>query len=886
MSSAYSSLLRITNEKTAHEHRLLAMRSFAEELRWTPSYEVRGSFGLNFIADHLVVEHGLDNAATISFLKASRRATDLDSAQLQALLTISYNNLVEWHLFVSESDFRWVNNLADRSTEPRADLTHGLAPSDISRLLSSAYLDESAGFEGVRRSLQPCDEALIKIISRWKRLLKADYPNASNRNISALFNALILIRGCEDRDLDRMPGSSRLLLEALDAEDGDSVDLTLVLRTALSKADVATELSEFVSQEALTPFKAVDRATLFNLLRELYAPREARYNFNFALMSKHALSRIYERYVSILRVDDPEETTAGRQLTFVNPAPTEMPPSKSGAVYTPQFIAGFFGRILRQNVTPRKFRELRSIDPACGSGIFLRTLLELQCDPFVPGTTVRIIEQAFDSLEGMDKDPNAYEATRLSLALLHLISTGSLPRASMLRISNEDSIVANLEGRLAARSFGAVITNPPFIKLDDLPPSERETYRLYLGERDLGRIDAYLAFVRLCMDLAEPGGFVCLVLPQSFLTASNAASHRQRIASEFDVRCLVDLSAVPVFEGFGAYSILIVIQRRTVADSIGLPAQIALVTERIGGALQACLDEVDVTTAYHRVFRVPQELFRSKQWILISPEQLRVDERLRTLPHISKFMTINQGFITGADDIFIVPRSRVPRGEERAYAEYLPDRQIQRYQVPNQTDSLVFFPYDGDEQLTERVLRSRFPKTWTYLTSHRNRLSARKSVSSGRVPWWRPARPRKPSTILRPKIVGPHLMLTPRFAVDAEGRFAVSHGPFLIANDASEEQTLIRLFCAVLNSSVCNWHLRTYAPKYAKGYNRLEVAVLRDVPVPDLSRVSAAELSWLVDMVDKLSEHPDDSGEIELDEMIAGLYGFTPSERKELFGIG
>jgi len=184
----------------------------------------------------------------------------------------------------------------------------------------------------------------------------------------------------------------------------------------------------------------------------LYAPRDAAYDFNFALMSKHALSRIYEKYVALLRPEEDHEG-AKRQLSFMAAVPSESAPLKAGAVYTPQFIAGFFARYIRDNVTPRRLRSLRTIDPACGSGIFLRTLLELQCDPIVQGTTPTSIRQAFSQIFGIDKDPNACEATRLSLALLHLVATGKLPQSWELRVSNEDAIKAALEGRLEPGSW-------------------------------------------------------------------------------------------------------------------------------------------------------------------------------------------------------------------------------------------------------------------------------------------------------------------------------------------------------------------------------------------------------------------------------------------------
>ena len=314
---------------------------------------------------------------------------------------------------------------------------------------------------------------------------------------------------------------------------------------------------------------------------------------------------------------------------MVRPLPEEVHQYKSGAVYTPQFVAGFFARFIRDNLTPRSFRELRSIDPACGSGLFLRNLLELQCDPFAQGITPATIDLAFSRTEGIDKDVNACEATRLSLALLHLIATGSLPPAASLRVTNADAIVTIMAGKLDRRTYGAVMSNPPYVKLDHLHPDDRETYRRYLGEQYAGRLDAYIPFVQLCLELSQPGGIVCLVLPQAFLTATNASSLRRQIYDDFDVRCLIDLTAVPVFDKVGTYTILLILQHRGARSTReSPPANVAQVTEAVGSALQACLDGRTVKNQYFSVFSAPQSIFRAKSWILVSPEQLRIDEKL------------------------------------------------------------------------------------------------------------------------------------------------------------------------------------------------------------------------------------------------------------------
>jgi hypothetical protein len=882
MASAYQELQRIVDVSTPPAVKIVAMRGFAEELKWTPSYEFQASFGVEAAGDHLVVEHGLDNSAIISFLKVPYRACDLTASQLRSLLAISYNNLVEWHLFVSQTDIRQINNLAESSNEPNADRIFPLTPHEFTKRLSAFELDRLQGVEGFRKTLRACDDALIQVLTRWKRMLKADYPAADTVNLSALFNAFIFVRGCEDRNLNRAHRNDRVLVSVVNDNDGSEIDLTRVLTQALSRTGVGKLLSDYIDVNRLVPFSAVDKATALNLSRDFYAPLEASYDFDFALMSKHALSRIYERYVTLL---GPSADNNADQLYFINPTPVEQAPNRTGSVYTPQFIAGFFSRFIWQNTTPRRFRALRTIDPACGSGIFLRTILELQCNPMIPGTTPGTINEAFERTEGIDSDPNAIEATRLSLALLHLAATGELPEK--LQIRSGDAILEALENRIIPQTYGAIISNPPYVKYDHLSDAIRGLYRTFLGPEYMGRLDAYIPFVKLCLESVERDGFVCMVLPQAFLNARNAAPLRQLISNGFDVRCLVDLSSVKVFEHVSAYNILLIVQRReSIIATTAIAAQVAQVTEFVGAALQACLDGRSVDTPYYRVFTVGQSFFRNQDWMLVSPSHLAADERLRSLPRLSEYLTVSQGFVTGADEIFILPKAAVPKGEDRIYLNYLPDREIGRYRIPATADQVVFYPYDGLRALGEEEVSVRFPKTWQYLQQNRSKLEARGPVRSGKTPWWRPERPRDPESMLRPKIVCPHLMLTPRFALDSIGHFAVSRSPFSIARDSNEEATLLKFFSAVLNSSVSSWYLKTYAPKYAHGYNRVEANLLKSIPVPDISRVDAGELHRITSAVDRFtSGRASRSLDAEIDELVAELYGFTSLERKNILGF-
>ena len=880
MRTTYEHLVDITYETTSRDRRVQAMKSLARDLDWNPSYEISGSYGVKGVEDHLVVEHGLGNSAVLTFLKGSRRAADLGTPELRALLQLSYNNLVEWHVFVSQSDILYVSNL----TKPLVQ--HSLPVSRTSLIddLSSSNVRRFINIDGFRRNVRACDEALIQVISRWKRLLKADVPGIDNRHLSALFNAIIFVRGCEDWRAESAPGPKGLI-EALQASAGPEVDLGAILDDALRRAGMADDtLRSYIHRERLAPFARCDRATAVGVLQDFYLPSEAAYGFNFALMSKHALSRIYERYIELM---EPGEDTSS-QLAFLNPLPTvRRNAAQAGTVYTPQFIAGFFARYIRVNTTPRAFGTLRSTDPACGSGIFLRTLLELQCDPFMADTTEASIRECFRRVDAIDRDPNACEATRLSIALLHLVATGALPE--VLAVRNLDAIAAALAGELLLGTHDVVITNPPYVSWARLTEEERALYRDYLGEAATGRPDAYLAFIKLCIELVRPSGFVCLVLPQIFLQASNAFPLRQRIAAAFDVRCLVDLSSVPVFEGVGAYPILLVIQRRPEGVIESVDAQVAQVTdENVGSALQACLEGTDVEDPRFRTFSVSQRFFAKKEWVILAPEDLRLEGWLEGHEPLSRFMKVSQGLNTGADDVFIRPRGIVPKGEEAIYRPFLPDRQILRYSLPRSTDRVVIYPFNDGQPLGEAEMRGRYPTTWRYLEDN-PQLRPRRERAPGAA-WWLPERARRPEELLGPKIVGPHLMLSPRFAVDVRGTYVVSRSIFLAPLSPDDDLVSLWFYCGVLNSSLSNWFLNTHAPRYGRGYSRLEVRLLSSMPVPSPTDKPSLTLE-VARMVERLSTGSSSQKAVEeqdaaIDELVLEAYGLSSAERRRLRGNG
>ncbi len=893
MSNKYDLVQQLTSQENFDRSRLL--NDFAYELGWHPSDRLQAAYFGEFTTSHLLVEHGMQNTAVISFLRYPHKYPDLTRTEKNQLLSVSYNNLVDWHIYV-ESDHRTI--VHNRVEPVRIVDRQEISRENYDPLYSDAF--EQIIGRKQNPNLPALDDALIKTISYWKRSLSAELNYAvPNEALSTLFNAIIFIRAIEDHDSRQAEVEERRSPENLVSiwrTSDTSVHETLL--SVLQKRTSGKMPGFLDNAEQLKVFDQLDRGTVSVLFSDFYQNKYVPYKYDFSLMSKHALSRIYERYVSVLRAEESPQLT----FPFLQRLPLEEQSKAYGSYYTPQYIARFFARYLREQMPPRQFRQLKIADPACGSGIFLRTTLELQCDPTYLDVTTSVIRQAFENTLGIDIDENAARATQLSLSLLHLVLTDGLP--DHLNIVQSEAINYILQHPEHSGQYDAVIANPPFVSWDNLTEPMRERIAEFMSDMAGGRIDLNLAFVKIGLDLLKAGGYGCFILPHNFLLKQSSEGIRSLIAESSWIRCLADLSAIPVFGDVGSYVVLIIFQKKPeYADKLPAPpATIVRCQDFVGRALQETVEGKTVRNELYSIYTVAQSTFQQKEWLLVSPEEAAVEEKFSRFQKLEEFFRIRQGMTSGADKIFIVEPDQVPSGEEAIFVPFLPDREMLAYKVPRKAPKYVFYPFVNRQKISGEQLQADFPKTWAYLEVHYDKLSSRKSLRSENKEWWEPIRPRPPENMMRPKLVSPHLVLVPRFSYDANGEYAITRSPLMYAevkdhdeNDedkedyfAGLERDLLRYFLAVLNSSPCHWYISNHSHIYRKRYVMLEPRTLNQTPVPSPENVPHSVMNKLLGLVDLRLETEGLKArqiENEIDEIIANLYQLTDTE-KLVIGMG
>jgi hypothetical protein len=218
MTSFYDIVMHLTSSAVPEAERARMLNDFAYHFGWTPSNGLDISSVSSFANAHLVVEHGLENTAVITFLR--RRFSDLGLEEKRRLLNISYNNLVDWHIQIETDQIIYVFN---RTDPPLVVETYRVSRSELDYLRSTTFEEVSGRRQNP--NLPALDDALLDTISYWKRVLTVELDAPSNGDLSALFNAIIFVRAVEDhfRGIYKSSGggdlTSQALIDACDAPD-------------------------------------------------------------------------------------------------------------------------------------------------------------------------------------------------------------------------------------------------------------------------------------------------------------------------------------------------------------------------------------------------------------------------------------------------------------------------------------------------------------------------------------------------------------------------------------------------------------------------------------------------------------------------------------------
>ncbi len=305
------------------------------------------------------------------------------------------------------------------------------------------YVESNKGKKGTTE----VDTAFLHEIENWRELLARNIAlrnlNLSQRELNfavqQTIDRIVFLRICEDRGMETYGGLMAL-------RNGENVYKRLF--QLFNKADdkYNSGLFHFKKEKGrencdnLTPSLQIDDKPLKEIFKNLYYPESP---YEFSVLSADILGQVYERFLGkVIRL------TAGHQAKI-----EEKPEVRKagGVYYTPDYIVDYIvkntvGKLVEGKRPGPKggVRNLKILDPACGSGSFLigayHFLLDWHRDEYIKdgpvnwskGKVPRVYQSQkgewrlttderkrilLNNIYGVDIDHQAVEVTKLSLLL-------------------------------------------------------------------------------------------------------------------------------------------------------------------------------------------------------------------------------------------------------------------------------------------------------------------------------------------------------------------------------------------------------------------------------------------------------------------------------------
>ena len=263
------------------------------------------------------------------------------------------------------------------------------------------------------------------------------------------------------------------------------------------------------------------------------------WGYDFKYIPVELISAVYDRFLGDLRPDR----------------------RSRGAYYTPRFVADLAISQIADELPMEKLPQLRFLDPACGSGIFLVRCFQLLCEHRRRGAerSVRIpwdsLRAILARLEGWDIDG---AAVRVAVFSMYVALLEEVEPPDIRALIKRGNLLPQLWGRnLRVRDFftvdprdesaeaDVIIGNPPWISRDE--PERRSIDWCRKEQVPMPEKEEAWAFVWKSLRHLRAGGVIAFLLPaMGFLHnyARSAVEARQlllRAARIFRIVNLADL---------------------------------------------------------------------------------------------------------------------------------------------------------------------------------------------------------------------------------------------------------------------------------------------------------------------------------------------------------
>ncbi|MGC4886437.1 Eco57I restriction-modification methylase domain-containing protein [Micromonospora sp. DT227] len=533
------------------------------------------------------------------------------------------------------------------------------------------------------------------------------------------------------------------------------------------------------------------------------------------------------------------QLVSGETVPFLTAIPAES--VEHGEVFTRRWVVELI-LDLAGYTADRDLAELVAVEPACGGGAFLAVMasrLSASCRKHDrPLLDAKSALRAFDLLA-----PNV--ATSRALIRNVLVDEGwSLPEAREATTAWVRQGDFLLDPHVPT-GVDFVVGNPPYVRLEDVPPDRMQAYRAACPTMT-GRSDLYVGFYERALRSLRVGGVLAFICADRWMRNQYGRQLREFVAAGYSVDATISMHDVDAFEEqVSAYPAVTVLRRAQQGAAM-------VADTRRGFGPQDAPELVELIHATEQrtaangsfeVARLPHWFPGGESWPAGSPSRIALietlNDRFPPLEDQSTGTRVGIGVATGADKVFVT-----------THADVEPRRLLPLSMVKDTTSGTFSWsghylvnPWDAEGALVDLAS---LPRLREYYQRHAAALKGRHVAGRRPAQWYRTIDKVDHSLINRPKLLFPDMKTVIHPVLD-EGGFYPHHNLYYIVSDVWD----LRVLGGLLLSGVAQAFVEAYAVKMRGGTLRFQAQYLRRIRVPRPENVSAADCAALAAAFDE-----------------------------------
>lgn len=515
-----------------------------------------------------------------------------------------------------------------------------------------------------------------------------------------------------------------------------------------------------------------------------------------------------------------------------------------GAIYTPDYIIDYLVEQALERSGAAHRPSLRLCDPACGSGGFLIRASgilskELGISP------AAVFER---HLVGFDNDPEAIKSARC-LIELHLLSQGCMIDGRTTRIFEVDTLLDGgeaLRDRAGApEGFDVVCTNPPYVKIQNLPIAYREALASKFDGMAEGSFSLAPLFLKAGFDLLSENGCLAVITQNNLYTSLAGKPIRAFLQREKCVSRIIDFGHQQVFHNASAYTCLVFIDKRS-------NAHLAFGSIRTRPT-KAVLEAAELSL-------IETAELKAEKWRLAARKHLENLAKIEAIgAPLGQVAKIKVGFATLKDAVFLVKGNQdgttassldgactsIELGATRS-AVKISELESDADLPHNQTR--IIFPYEKQNGrfvlIPEDELSRRFPGAYAYLRAHQALLETRDKGRKDYGAWYGWGRTQGMEAP-GPKLLTKTFSKRPQFFLDASDQlfcngYSVKPTPGLFSPSLTLE-----VLAQILNSRLMDYYAKLTSFQIEGDYQCYQKNFIEKFGIPNLSAAQCIRLAAL-----------------------------------------